>query len=106
MKVNLASDLILAAVLGVGTLGSLPRAQAADTARVAVQADQPGLRMPSTLHGIFFEDINYAADGGLYAELVQNRSFEHRDPLYSWRESSHNGSKGALSVESDAPLNA
>lgn len=30
------------------------------------------------LTGIFFEDINYAADGGLYAELVQNRSFEYK----------------------------
>ena len=31
----------------------------------------------SDLFGLFFEDINYAADGGLYAELVQNRSFEY-----------------------------
>ena len=29
------------------------------------------------LFGIFFEDISYAADGGLYAELIQNRSFEY-----------------------------
>ncbi|AQW21434.1 alpha-N-arabinofuranosidase [Lentilactobacillus curieae] len=46
------------------------------------------------LYGIFFEDINHAADGGLYAEMVQNRSFEfeHVDnqaykPLYSWKVS-------------------
>ena len=43
------------------------------------------------LFGIFFEDINHAADGGLYAELIQNRAFEF-DPidnkkyhaLYAW----------------------
>lgn len=29
------------------------------------------------LYGVFFEDLNYAADGGLYAELIQNRSFEY-----------------------------
>jgi hypothetical protein len=32
-----------------------------------------------TLYGIFYEDINHAADGGLYAELVRNRSFEDND---------------------------
>ena len=32
--------------------------------------------VPDTMYGIFFEDINFAADGGLYAELVKNRSFE------------------------------
>jgi alpha-N-arabinofuranosidase len=36
--------------------------------------------------GIFFEDINFAADGGIYAELVKNRSFEFNDPLMGWRQ--------------------
>lgn len=44
--------------------------------RVNIQADQPRPISPD-LFGIFFEDINYAADGGLYAELIQNRSFEY-----------------------------
>ena len=43
---------------------------------VTVQADQQKAISPD-LFGILFEDINYAADGGLYAELVQNRSFEY-----------------------------
>ena len=43
---------------------------------VTVRADQ-GKAISPDLFGIFFEDINYAADGGLYAELVQNRSFEY-----------------------------
>jgi alpha-L-arabinofuranosidase len=79
---------------------------AADSVSVTVQADQPGITAPSTLHGLFFEDINYGADGGLYAELVQNRSFEHRDALYSWSEISRGGAKGALTVANEAPLNA
>ena len=37
-----------------------------------------------TMYGIFFEDINYAADGGLYAELVKNRSFEFPDHYMGW----------------------
>ncbi|MFO1522013.1 MAG: hypothetical protein U1G05_08220 [Kiritimatiellia bacterium] len=36
------------------------------------------------MHGIFFEDINYAADG-LYAELVQEPLSEHRDGMHAWR---------------------
>ncbi len=37
------------------------------------------------MYGIFFEDINFAADGGLYAELVKNRSFEFPQPLMGWK---------------------
>ncbi len=45
-------------------------------AEIKIRADQPKAISPD-LFGIFFEDINYAADGGLYAELIQNRSFEY-----------------------------
>ena len=41
--------------------------------------------------GVFFEDINFAADGGLYAELVKNRSFEFLAPLDGWHEIRENG---------------
>lgn len=43
---------------------------------ITVQAKKAGAEIPSTMYGIFFEDINFGADGGLYAELVKNRSFE------------------------------
>ena len=42
---------------------------------VGVQVDRPEVSLSPVLYGLFFEDINYAADGGLYAELIQNRSF-------------------------------
>lgn len=45
-------------------------------ANITIQANQPK-KISDKLFGIFFEDINYAADGGLYAELVQNRDFEY-----------------------------
>jgi alpha-N-arabinofuranosidase len=41
--------------------------------------------------GVFFEDINLAADGGLYAELVKNRSFEFNIPIMGWKEAKPNG---------------
>ena len=43
-------------------------------------------KIPETLFGIFYEDINFAADGGLYAELVKNRSFEFYLPKTGWDE--------------------
>src|SRR5882672_11998688 len=55
-----------------------------------VKADQPLSKIEPTMWGIFFEDINFAADGGLYAELVKNRSFEFAQPLMGWKEQESN----------------
>ena len=43
---------------------------------IDIDANQRGPKISPTHYGIFFEDINHAADGGLYAELIRNRSFE------------------------------
>ena len=45
-------------------------------ASLTVQTDQPGTKLNPAMWGIFFEDINFGADGGLYAELLKNRGFE------------------------------
>jgi len=86
--------------------GALSALAAPTTASITVQMDQPGIQVPSTLHGLFFEDINYGADGGLYGELVQNRSFEHRDALYAWTELVRGAAAGQISICNEAPLNA
>ena len=63
------------------------------------------------LYGIFYEDINYAADGGLYGEMVQNRSFEfrksNRSPTETWKDVNISGarSKSRLRAAKTAPLN-
>ena len=51
-----------------------------------VALDQPSGQMSSKLWGVFFEDINMGADGGIYAELVKNRSFEFPDPWMGWKQ--------------------
>jgi len=63
------------------------------------------------LFGLFIEDINYAADGGLYAEFVQNRSFEYSPteqgewhPLSFWQYTSPGYSIGRISVETASPI--
>lgn len=54
-------------------------------------AAQPsGKPISENLVGIFFEDLNYAADGGLYAEMVQNRSFEYTPSDVNWGKNPHN----------------
>ena len=73
--------------------------------KLTVQAGASGPQISPTMWGVFFEDINFGADGGLYAELVKNRSFEFPDPLMGWIKLSPSLAKGNLSVLADAPLN-
>ena len=49
---------------------------AQDQATITIDADKPGNSVAPTLHGIFFEEISHGGEGGLYAELIQNRGFE------------------------------
>lgn len=57
----------------------------AQTHQFDVNTKKLGAPVQSTMYGIFFEDINYAADGGLYGELVKNRSFEFPDRYMGWK---------------------
>ena len=75
------------------------------------QTSKGGKKISSDLFGLFFEDINYSADGGLYAELVQNRSFEYNpteqkdwNPFSYWEYISPGFSYGRVSVETSAPI--
>ncbi len=56
----------------------------AQTHTMEVNTKKLGASIQPTMYGIFFEDINYAADGGLYGELVKNRSFEFPDRFMGW----------------------
>ncbi len=62
---------------------------------IEVNTKKIGAPIQSTMYGIFFEDINYAADGGLYGELVKNRSFEFPQHLMGWQ------AFGCVDVEDD-----
>ncbi len=91
-------------VVAVLLLGLLPAR--ADTApRPTLTVGGPAKPISPDLMGVFFEDLNYAADGGLYAELVQNRSFEYSateqtswTPLTAWELVQRDGGKGSLKV--------
>ena len=74
--------------------------------RLTVYAGKPVAAVSPTMWGIFFEDINFAADGGLYAELVKNRSFEFYNPMMGWKELKPKGSSGKLLVINRADKNS
>lgn len=77
--------------------GSLPLS-AQGVNELVIQTNKPGAAIPSTLYGHFFEDINFGADGGLYAELIKNRSFEFAQPLMGWEAFGH------ITVKDDGPF--
>jgi len=74
----------------------------AQTATLKVAADQPGHPISPTLYGIFFEDINCSADGGLYAELIRNRNFEDADKPEHWE--ALDPARTELSINASKPL--
>jgi len=99
-----------ALILAVVPVSLFSQAQP-DAAVISVDAAHPGAAISPSMFGIFFEDINFAADGGLYPELVKNRSFEFQEPLTGWHEVlGYSGKgldphKGELAVHTEDPLN-
>ena len=69
-----------------------------------VRTDKPLAPISSSMWGIFFEDINFAADGGLYAELVKNRSFEFDHPTMGWKWEAVNGGKGSILIQNQSTV--
>jgi alpha-L-arabinofuranosidase len=53
--------------------------------KIEIDATQTLVPIQPTMYGVFFEDINFGADGGLYAELIKNRSFEFQYPWMGWK---------------------
>jgi alpha-L-arabinofuranosidase len=103
----------------------------AEPARIVVGADKPGHAVPTTLYGIFFEEINHAGEGGLYAEMVLNRDFETTtlpagarwagnllrtaydwqerkwfgNQLWGWQFVAEGGTRGSIRLDDREPLN-
>src|SRR5438270_1542035 len=86
------------------------RAQQSATV-ISVDVAHPGAAKSPKMFGIFFEDINFGADGGLYPERVKNRSFEFTEPLAGWHEilpvngNELDSPKGELIIRTEDSLN-
>jgi alpha-L-arabinofuranosidase len=107
-------------------------ARAAEPVTVLVDCKAPRVEVSPTLYGVFFEEINHAGEGGLYAEMVMNRDFEitslpkgaswagnllrtkadwqerkwFGNELWGWNLLAEGGAKGTVKLVDDAPLNA
>jgi alpha-L-arabinofuranosidase len=91
-------------ILLILTFGAVARGAFAQ-ANLTVGVDKPGHSVSPTLWGVFFEDINLSADGGIYPELVRNRSFEDSDQPDFWSLSDSNGGKSTIAIDASRPLN-
>src|SRR5207247_1499298 len=81
-----------------------PCAAASPAATLTIQADHPGPKISPTLYGIFFEEINCAGDGGIYAELIRNRSFEDSEKPDHWSLITTGTAKGEMAIDTERPL--
>jgi len=98
MKHKSISFLCAAMMLAVAARGQ-------STATVNIQVDQPGAAVSSNLFGIFFEEINFAGEGGIYAEMVRNRTFYNPTNAVYWTLVTQGSAVGSMSVAANQPLN-
>lgn len=91
---NIKLTALIASVLVVAAANAQP-------AKISVDVGHPGHSISPMLWGIFFEDINLSADGGIYPELVRNRSFEDSDRPGFWKFLGD----GIMTISSPEPLN-
>ncbi|WP_269686294.1 alpha-L-arabinofuranosidase C-terminal domain-containing protein [Flavobacterium lacustre] len=80
MKQNLITKITFCGLLLNGLYGQ------AQKTNLEVNTTNTVTKIQPTMYGVFFEDINFAADGGLYAEMIKNRSFEFEAPLMGWEQ--------------------
>jgi len=100
MKTGNRLILIFAFVLFAAAIA---RSQSAAT--VTIQANQPGALVSSNLFGIFFEEINFAGEGGIYAEMVRNRAFNNSANPDFWTLVTTGTASGTMAVDFSQPLN-
>jgi len=95
---------LLYGLTAAGLIGAEP---AADLPVLHIDAGHPGVKTAPLFYGLMTEEINYAFEGGLYAELIRNRSLgdDAKAPVH-WSVVTADGGQGAISLDANQPLNA
>ena len=80
--------------------------QAVDAVVLQIKADQVAAHVSPMLYGLMTEEINFSYDGGLYAELVRNRSFKEdaKEPVH-WQLVQEQGGTGTMALDPSQPFN-
>jgi alpha-L-arabinofuranosidase len=106
MSIARLTGVVSLVVVGSMLLACQVVAAAAEPATITVQVDKPGIKISPMLYGLFFEEINRAGDGGIYAEMVQNRSFEDAaDKPVAWSLVKPEGAEATMALDTAGPLN-
>ena len=92
-------------LLRLSLLATAALACAASAETLTIHVDKPGAKINPAMWGVFFEDINFGADGGIYAEMVKNRGFEFPDAMMGWKKISPSLATGELTIRDDSPFN-
>ncbi len=96
---------LLAAVIVATLVLSAPRVLGQD-GRLTVSVNRPGVKISPMLYGLMTEEINHSYDGGLYAELIQNRAFmDHQVEPVHWSLIQEGAGEGAMALDSTQPIN-
>ncbi len=105
IKILNLSTLLLFVLLTTNIEAQVSKSQ---NVTLTVDVNKPSHKIPQTLFGIFFEDINLSTDGGIYPEFIRNRSFEDADTPENWQFISSNGKSLAsiklADVQSGPPI--
>ena len=94
MPVNMKKEIRIFATAALLSLLISEKVVAQDQKVFVIKTDEVKAKVSPSMWGLFFEDINLGADGGLYAELVLNRSFELDVPMMGWKERKADGAEG------------
>lgn len=98
---------IVVATVWLITMFPTAGARAQGTATVSIDVSRPGPVISSNLFGIFFEEINSAGEGGIYAELIRNRSFEDSsNSLPHWSLVKTGSATGQIALDTSSPMSA
>lgn len=99
--------MIRSKLLGALMLSCILNINAQEKKSFTVDASHSATNISPNMWGVFFEDINLGADGGIYAELVKNRSFEFADPFMGWKKLGEKIGEGTFLVlnRKDKPNN-
>ena len=88
------------------TAGLPMLAQTGNGVNLQIRADQITAHMPPTFHGLMTEEINYAFEGGLYAELIRNRTFKDNATNAAHWQVIHDGdAEGSITLDSSEKVN-
>ena len=99
LRVSLcATGLLMTAVMGSTRLASAQ-------AEISIDTTRAGIQVSPRLYGIFYEEISRAGDGGLYAEMLENRSFEDFNQPVGWQLLTGKNSTASMTLDRSVPLN-